>query len=57
MRLELDEAGKNLLIIFTLGSHCATRLPPEDLLLSSSLDPFGFALLRPSHRDVAEIDG
>jgi hypothetical protein len=45
------------LSFFSLRSGRSPRLPPLDLLVPPSPEPFGFALFRPPNRDLAEIDG
>jgi len=45
------------LLFVSLGSRRSARLSLLDFLVLSSPNPFGFALLRPPHRDLADIGG
>ena len=49
--------GKFRLSFFPLRPCRGARLPRFDLLVPSSLDPFGLAPLCPPHRDPVQIDG
>ena len=49
--------GEEFSLFFPLGRHCSGRLSPLNFLVLSSPNPFGLLLLRPPHRDLADIDG
>jgi hypothetical protein len=45
------------LLFVSLGSRRSARLSLLDFLVLSSPNPFGLPLLRPPHRDLADITG
>ena len=49
--------GEEFSLFFPLGSRRSGLLSLLDFLVLSSPDPFGLPLLRPPHRDLADIGG